>query len=84
MYRIILTRRAKKQIKSLPENVKIKVKGIFIGMKENPFIGDVKKLKVKHNRYRLRFGSYRIIFDLNKKDVTVFILTVRHRKDAYR
>jgi len=84
MYKVLFTQRAEKQINSLPSNVKKRVKEKLIGLKQNPLSGDVKKLKVKHTRYRLRVGDYRIIYDIEKKSVTVLVLTVRHRKDVYR
>lgn len=41
-----------------------------------------KKLKGYKDIYRFRVGEYRIFFKFDQK--TVFLLTVRHRKDAYR
>ncbi len=84
MYKVLISNRAEKQIKSLPEKIRTKVKAKLIDMESNPFSGDVKKLKVSQNRYRARVGQYRIIFDVDKKTVIAYILTVRHRKDAYR
>jgi mRNA interferase RelE/StbE len=43
--------------------------------------GDVKKLKDQANRYRLRVGSYRIMFALAGE--TIQIYAVRDRKEAY-
>lgn len=41
-----------------------------------------KKLKGYKDIYRFRVGEYRIFFKFDQK--TIFLLTVRHRKDAYR
>ena len=84
MYKVLLTPRAIKQIKALPDNIKIRVKEKLIGMGRNPLDGNVKKLKVHQSRYRLRVGGYRIIFDFDRKIITICALTVRHRKNVYR
>ena len=43
--------------------------------------GDVKKLKGYSNAYRLRVGSYRILFDMNEK---IEITDVLPRGKAYK
>lgn len=35
-------------------------------------------------RYRLRQGRYRIIYSIQDDELTVWIVTVGHRKDVYR
>ena len=45
MNKVLLTRRAIKQIKALPDNIKIRVKEKLIGMGRNPLDGDVKKIE---------------------------------------
>ena len=45
--------------------------------------GDIKKLKPPLTGYRLRCGDYRIFFDA-KDEMTIHIIAVRHRKEAYR
>ncbi len=84
MYKVILTRRAEKLIKALPSTVKNRVLKKLQGLQQNPFSGDVRKLKVNQSRFRLRVGDYRIIYDIDKESFTVQVLTVRHRKDVYR
>jgi mRNA-degrading endonuclease RelE of RelBE toxin-antitoxin system len=45
--------------------------------------GDVKRLRPPRHEFRLRVGDYRILF-LPKEELTIEILRVLHRKDAYR
>ncbi len=35
-------------------------------------------------RYRLRQGCYRIVYSIQDKDLTVWVVKVGHRKDIYR
>ncbi len=45
--------------------------------------GDVKKLQAPRTEFRLRVGVYRVLFAA-KQGLTIEILRVLHRKDAYR
>jgi mRNA interferase RelE/StbE len=46
-------------------------------------IGGVKKLKPPRNEFRLRVGDYRVVF-LPREELSIEVLRVLHRKDAYR
>ena len=35
-------------------------------------------------RYRLRQGSYRVIYEINDEEIIVVVVKVGHRKDVYR
>lgn len=35
-------------------------------------------------RYRIRVGTCRILYEINDTDITVVVVTVRHRRDLYR
>lgn len=35
-------------------------------------------------KYRVRQGNYRIIYEINDKEVIVVVVKVGHRKDVYR
>lgn len=35
-------------------------------------------------RYRLRQGNYRIVYSVQDKELTVWIVKIGHRKDVYR
>jgi mRNA interferase RelE/StbE len=34
--------------------------------------------------YRIRSGKYRVLFEINDKKQSIFILRIKHRKDIYR
>ncbi len=44
--------------------------------------GDVKKLKGFKNKYRLRVGDYRVLFELEKDIISVYAFG--HRREIYR
>jgi mRNA interferase RelE/StbE len=35
-------------------------------------------------KYRLRQGRYRILYSIQEEEITVWVIQVAHRKDAYR
>lgn len=58
---------------------------IYPQLQKNPFYGpNIKKLKGEYESfYRYRIGSYRLFYQVSKKRITVFIITLLHRKDSY-
>ncbi|MGD0694349.1 MAG: type II toxin-antitoxin system RelE/ParE family toxin [Terriglobia bacterium] len=45
--------------------------------------GDVKKLQPPRQEFRLRVGDYRLLF-LSREELTIEVVRVRHRREAYR
>ena len=83
-YRIEFSQSAERDIRkissTLIENILAKVEAL----KANPLPQQSLKLSGGEMTYRLRVGDYRVIYEVNNKDKTVFIRYIRHRKDAYR
>jgi len=82
MYKIVLTKRALKDI----EKIDIKTRA-NIGNKLKTLIDDPMKISIKLSNpvigtYRFRIGDYRVIFDLEKDEVIV--LRIGHRRDIYK
>lgn len=46
--------------------------------------GDIKKMQIYYNKYRLRVGKYRIIFEQNDKDIIINVIDVDNRGDIYK
>lgn len=74
-------RRAEKQIRKLPKTVQIAV-GQQLAELVNDTAHTEKKLQGFESLYRLRVGSYRMVYE--KKDGDIFVLLVEHRKDIYQ
>lgn len=47
-------------------------------------IGDVKRLQGRHDEYRLRVGSYRVIFINEEEHLVIVVLKVGPRGDIYK
>ena len=62
------------------------VKEIYPILEKSPVNGNnnIKKLKGHlGDFYRYRIGNYRLVYEIDKGKVIIFILYLKHRKEAY-
>lgn len=61
------------------------IKEKLLILAENPeaLKNNIKKLAVDEDFYRLRVGSYRVIFKKEEKRLIILILRIGHRKEIY-
>ncbi len=87
MYRVEIHRKAQKEIKSLPEDIRDKVLNLIINLQYAPYPfkeHDLKKIKGLKDVYRVRIGDYRVIYLVNDDLKKVTVLEVKSREKAYR
>jgi mRNA interferase RelE/StbE len=84
VYRISITRAARKDMQKLAFETARQVDVRILASATNPRPPDCKKLAVHRDLYRLRVGDHRIIYSIDDTDASVTVARVRHRKDAYR
>jgi mRNA interferase RelE/StbE len=84
MTRFIFSAAAKKDIQALDETVRRRIRRKLLEFeKHSNIISWLKKLADHPSaEYRLRIGDYRLLIDVEGD--TVYVLRVRHRRDAYR
>ncbi|MFH0977203.1 MAG: type II toxin-antitoxin system RelE/ParE family toxin [Spirochaetota bacterium] len=83
MYSIIISSAANRDYKRLPQSEILKINKVIDHLASNPRPSGYKKLKDR-NAYRIRIGNYRIIYEINDKDVILFVIRIRHRKEVYK
>jgi mRNA interferase RelE/StbE len=86
LHRIVLLPEAEKFYKRLFKSDRPKferVANALASLREDPFQGKPLKHKLK-GKYSLRVGVYRIIYRVDQKIVTVYVLDIGHRKSVYR
>ncbi len=49
-----------------------------------PDLGDIKPMSGHENLYRLRVGTYRVIYTIENDVLTVHVLTIGNRGDVYK
>ncbi len=81
-YKVVLTYRALRDLRKLDKKTQ---KRLLFKIKEyskNPFKYCIKLTSPLIGTYRFRIGEYRVIFDIEDKDIV--ILRIGHRKEIYK
>ena len=73
----------RKDLRGIPKETVRHILGTIEKLATNPRPSGCKKL-TSLNLYRLRLGSYRIVYEINDAEVLVVIVKIGHRKDVYR
>jgi mRNA interferase RelE/StbE len=81
-YTIVLTKKAKKQLDKLPDNIAEPIIQTIATLEFNPRPTGCKKLKGREG-YRIRKGDYRIIYDIYDTELLIDVITLGHRRDIY-
>jgi len=79
-YSLLISEEARAQLRALPKSLRHNI-GQRLDALQNGLSGDVKKLTAREHKYRLRVGTYRILFRLEGS--AIFVYAVKHRKEAY-
>jgi len=83
-YRIQIEKRALKVLRSLPKRTRARIRKAIDGLAETPRPREVKKLADEHQLYRIRVGSFRVVYQILDRDLLVLVVKIGHRKDIYR
>jgi len=82
MFRVVLTRRALKDLKNIDEENQHRIAAKLKEYKKEPLKYARKLINPKIGTYRFRLGDYRVIFDIDN-DIIV-ILRIGHRRSIYK
>jgi len=82
-YKIEIKKTAAKEIKKLPATDLKKVLQLIDTLVENPRPAGCLKLS-NDEKYRIRFGVYRLLYDIYDDRLLIIVVKVAHRKDVYR
>jgi mRNA interferase RelE/StbE len=83
-YRTVLHKAAVSEIRALPPSIKQRVKEVIDGLAEIPVPQGAARLKGRTNAYRIRFGDYRLIYEVHATEIVVYVVGVAHRKEVYK
>ncbi len=82
MYSIEFSKKAESQFDKLPLNAQGKIIAVLERIKIRPF-HFVKRI-VGSNYYRARTGEYRIILDIVKNKMLIYVIELGHRRNIYK
>lgn len=83
-YFIEYKKTAIKNLADLPKETAKKIKVAIDDLADNPTPTGYKKLKGLTNAYRIRIGTYRVVYEIHKNEILIFIIKIGHRKDIYK
>lgn len=85
-YKIEFTKRAGKEFDRLPKGVRDRVIKALYMLAQDPFseLLKIKKLKGASHLYRLRFGDYRVVYEIRQNILVIVVVKIGHRRDVYR
>ncbi|MBG1267126.1 type II toxin-antitoxin system RelE family toxin [Nostoc sp. WHI] len=83
-YQIEISNRAVKQLKKLSADIRDRVNEKILELADNPRPSGVVKLENTDNKYRIRIGNYRILYEIQDDVLIVKVVRVGHRRDVYR
>jgi len=82
MYKLLVSVKAKKEIKPLLKRYQFSIIEALEDIKENPLGGKALTRELM-GRFSYRVGVYRIIYKVNQKDNIITIITAGHRSTIY-
>lgn len=82
MYKLVLTARAKKQLKSFKKSHQLTIALVVEDLKENPYLGKALSRELRGS-FTFRVGAYRLIYKVDYQDRIVTILNFDHRGRVY-
>ena len=83
-YAVYFKPSADRQFSRLPEDVQRRLVGEIALLALDPRPAGAVKLKGAENLWRIRVGTYRIVYEIQDRALVVLVLRVAHRKDVYR
>ena len=82
-YQLIIPKTVEKQLNKLPYEIRQKLIENLLILQDNP--RPINSLKLKNAPgYRLKVGTYRILYDIEDKTQSIILRRVGHRRDIYR
>lgn len=82
-YKIFFKESVEKDLRSIPKKDLKKILTRIEALAKEPRPQGYEKLS-SQDKYRIRQGTYRIIYSIQEQELTVWVVKVGHRKDVYR
>ena len=83
-YKLVWKSSAVRDLRALPKDVIIKILTMAETLIHNPYPVGFKKIQGAHQTYRLRFGDYRLVYEVRGNELVIQVLRVGHRREIYR
>ena len=83
MYSVEIKQRARRALARLSERDYTRMMEVIRGLSSNPRpVGCIKL--TGRDAWRLRVGVYRIVYEINDTELSIFVIDAGHRREVYR
>ena len=82
-YRVEFRPSAVKALKKIPHKDLLRIKKTIDNLAHAPTAVSATKLRGNNPFYRIRCGSYRIIYEVHHQRLLILVIRIGHRKDVY-
>jgi mRNA interferase RelE/StbE len=82
-YSVLIKRSAAKELEAVPKKDREKLVAKIQALANNPRPPGSEKL-AGDDKYRVRYGVYRVLYEVDDATVVVVVVRVAHRREAYR
>lgn len=82
-YAVRYSRAAEKQFDDLPQTVRQRIAPAIDALAEQPRPPGVVKMKGGEDRWRIRVGDYRVVYEIRDEVLLVLVVRIGRREDVY-
>ncbi|MSQ22532.1 MAG: type II toxin-antitoxin system RelE/ParE family toxin [Dehalococcoidia bacterium] len=82
-YRVLIKPSAVKELEAIPKRDRQRVAAKIRFLSQSPRPPGCQKLSGQE-RYRIRQGSYRVVYSVSDRDEVVRVVKIGHRRDVYK
>ena len=75
---------ALRQMEKLPREAQRRVAAKIEALRDDPFSPGAKKMAGISDAWRIRFGDYRVVYQVHRGILLVLVLAIGHRREVYR
>lgn len=84
-YRVLITASAAKELEAIDRKAdRVRVVTAIQALAEQPRGSSSEKLTASKSRYRVRVGSFRVVYGIDDKRREVDVIRIGHRREVYR
>jgi len=82
-WQIVIAKRAERELRRLPRDLHGRVLAAITSLATDPRPPGSKKLAGR-DAWRVRVSDYRVLYEIEDRELRVLVLRVAHRRDVYR
>jgi mRNA interferase RelE/StbE len=85
VYKIIFAKEAQKTLLQLPKDKSRVVRQKLEQLAEDPFAKNLNATKLQGRQgYRLRIGDWRVIYEIQNKELIILVIKIANRGEIYK